>query len=87
MSAGVVPQPGLATQFPARHCLPAAQMVVSAALPVIWHTWVPEVHTVAPILQTVPGGVQDVPAVHDTQLPPLQTRLVPQLAPFARFVP
>lgn len=76
-----MPQPGLATQFPVRHCFPAPQTVLSDALPVMLQTCVPVAHEFVPTLQTVPGGMQEPPAVQPRHIPVLQTRLVPQGVP------
>lgn len=46
----------------------------------------PLVHTVAPFLHGL-AGWQAWPAVHDTQLPALHTRFVPQAVPFGWLLP
>jgi hypothetical protein len=38
-------------------------------------------------LHALPGGEQATPAVQETHVPPLQTRLVPQLVPFPTDAP
>jgi hypothetical protein len=78
-------QPLIATQLPVMQTMPAAQGVVSAALPVIMQACVPVEHVVMPVLQTVEGGVQEVPETHDTQVPVLHTRLVPHGVPLLAF--
>ena len=45
----------------------------------------PVAQEVCPISQALPV-LQDSPAVHETQLPPLQTLLVPQEVPFAALL-
>src|SRR5262245_5274089 len=54
--------------------------------PLATHAELPVEHEVIPNLQGS-DGVHAVPAVHDTQLPALQTWFVPQLAPSATGVP
>lgn len=79
--------PAIGRQLPLVQTMPAAHGVSSAALAVTAQVWVPLMHEVAPILQTVPGGVHAVPAVHATQVPPLQTRFVPHVLPVGAAVP
>ncbi|MGC4086963.1 MAG: hypothetical protein QM756_03495 [Polyangiaceae bacterium] len=61
------------------------QLLPAALFPLSTHTELPVLHEVVPVLQALVGW-QVTPAVHETQLPVLQTRLVPQLAPSAREV-
>ena len=55
---------------------------LGAGAPVFVHTAMPVVHDCNPTLQGAPGGTHDVPAMQETQLPPLHTMLVPHGDPF-----
>jgi hypothetical protein len=74
-------------QAPPLHTMLAPQVDPSLTFAVFMHTDVPVEQSVAPVWHRLPFGVQTSPILHALQLPPLQTRFVPQLAPFARFVP
>jgi len=69
-----------ATHSPAWQTFPVPQTVPSLAFPVATQTSVPVEHEVAPVRHGV-AGVQPSPAVHDTQVPPLQTWPAPQPEP------
>jgi len=62
------------------HVVPFAMFPVSA------QTEAPVTHDVAPVRHGFVGW-QLAPAVHAPQTPLLQTRLVPHVAPFTRFLP
>jgi hypothetical protein len=74
------------TQLPAMHTRLVPHVVPFGRLPVSAHTDAPVAHDVAPVLHGLPGW-QLAPAAHDTQLPALQTRSVPQVVPLARLPP
>jgi hypothetical protein len=71
---GSVSTPPVQDMTPVPHGVPAGRLVVS--MQVI----VPVMHEVVPFLHVLLGW-QTVPAVHDTQVPALHTRFVPQLYP------
>jgi hypothetical protein len=73
-----------ATQVPALQTWFVPQAVPLERFPVSAQTDVPVMHDVAPIRQGLVGW-QLAPAVQATQVPALQTRLVPQTVPLARF--
>jgi hypothetical protein len=60
-------------------------VVPSAACPLAVQTGAPVVHEITPVWHGFPEGVQAVPVAHATQLPPLQTWLVPHGVPSARL--
>jgi hypothetical protein len=60
-------------------------MVPFTAWPLAVQTGAPVVHEITPVWQEFPAGVQAVPVAHVTQLPPLQTWLVPHGVPSARL--
>jgi hypothetical protein len=73
------------TQLPALQTLLVPHSVPLARfLPVSEQVMV-GAQTVMPAWQALPPGVQAMPAVHDTQLPSLQTRFVPQEVPLVKF--
>jgi hypothetical protein len=57
------------------------QVVLSPALPVVMHAWLPLVHVKTPTVQT--AFEQAPPATQLVQLPPLHTWFAPQTVPFA----
>jgi hypothetical protein len=61
------------------------QVIPLALLPDWMQTDVPVSHDVCPARQTLLPGLQPAPAVHATQLPPLQTLLFPHVVPSATF--
>jgi hypothetical protein len=69
-------------QVPALQTIPLPHPVPGATFPVYMQTDVPELQTVVPVWQRFPFGLQGFPATQVVQLPPLQTRLVPQFVPF-----
>lgn len=73
-----------ATQFPPLQTMlaPLPHIVPGAVFPVNVQTEDPELQTVVPVWQVFPFGVQTLWAVQGTQLPTLQTRLVPHTLPF-----
>jgi hypothetical protein len=73
-------------QVPLLHTRLVPHGVPFATLPVSAQTEAPVTHEVAPVLHLF-MGVQVAPAVHETQLPSLQTRFVPQVVPLTRFLP
>jgi hypothetical protein len=75
-----------ATQFPLLHTRLLPQAVPFATFPVSAQTEAPVTHEVAPVRQGFVGW-QLAPAVHATQAPLLQTRLVPHVVPLTRFLP
>jgi hypothetical protein len=75
------------TQLPALQTRLLPHDVPFETVPVIMHTELPLLHTVLPVWHMLPFGVQALPAVQGLQLPPLHTRFVPQLVPFARLLP
>jgi hypothetical protein len=84
-----VGQPGISEQDPEMQIFPGAHGIAeeSGTFPVTEQTDTPVEQLVWPVLHTSPLGVQAVPAVQLTQLPPLHTRLVPQAVPLSWFVP
>jgi hypothetical protein len=76
-----------ATHAPPRHTWPVPQLAVpSFTLPAGVHTDVPVEQSVVPVWQGL-LGVQTSPVLQATQLPPLQTKSVPQDVPLPRFTP
>ncbi|HEY6478052.1 MAG TPA: hypothetical protein VI456_15850 [Polyangia bacterium] len=75
-----------APQVPLSHTLLFPHDVPSAMLPVSVQTDMPVAQEVAPVRQALLGW-QLMPAVHEEQVPPLQTLFVPHEAPFVRFWP
>jgi hypothetical protein len=73
-------------QLPPLQTMLVPHPIPGETLPVSMQTEVPELQTVVPVSQTFPFGVQGFPATQVRQLPPLQTRLVPQTVPFWRLV-
>jgi hypothetical protein len=73
-------------QVPLSQTLFVPQAVPLATLPVSAQTEVPDMHDVAPVLQTLVGW-QLTFAVQVPQVPLLQTLFVPQLVPLVRFCP
>jgi hypothetical protein len=72
------------TQLPVRHTWFVPQPVPSASdIPLSWQVELPVAQVSVPRWQGLLIGVQAAPAVHATQLPLLQTWLVPQDVPFA----
>src|SRR3954469_11089569 len=64
--------------------MPSLQPVRSGLFPLSMHVWTPVEQDVMPLLQKVGFVVQEVPAVHATQVPALlHTMLVPQGVPAA----
>ncbi len=81
--SGQVPPAAHATQLPALQTMSVPQEVpLGAAVPLSWHVILPVWQLYTPTWQGL-AGVQLPPAMHDTQLPALQTLSVPQLVPFA----
>jgi hypothetical protein len=78
-AAGIVNTPPV-QDWPAPHGVPTLLLVVSV------HVIAPLMHEVVPFLQRFVGW-HAWPVVHDTQLPALHTRFVPQLVPFGWFEP
>ncbi len=76
LAAQATQLPPLQTMFALPHIVPGA------VFPVSMQTEEPELQTVVPVWQVFPFGVQTLWAVQGTQLPPLQTRFVPQTVPF-----
>jgi hypothetical protein len=71
---------------PLAHDWAAPHSVPTGRLPLAAHTEVPVAQDVTPSLHRS-ECVQATPAVHDTQLPALQTMFVPQLAPLVTDAP
>jgi hypothetical protein len=71
---------------PSAHDCAAPHSVPAGLLPLSTQTELPVAHDVMPSLHGL-AGVQAAPAVHGTQLPALQTWLVPQPVPFGTAVP
>jgi hypothetical protein len=69
---------------PPLHTLLIPHEVPFITFPVSAQTDVPVAHEVAPVRHAA-AGVQVTPAVHETQVPPLQTLFVPQEVPFVTF--
>ncbi len=73
------------TQLPALHTRSVPQLAPLATLvPASWQVELPVVQVSVPVWQGL-VGVQAPPAVHATQVPLLQTRLVPHVEPLATF--
>ena len=68
-----------ATHAPLLQTRLVPQVVPSAMLPFTLHTIDPVEHEYVPVWHEL--GEHVPPAVHDTQLPPLQTMFTPQLVP------
>ena len=72
-----------ALQVPAWHTWSVPQLAPSlTTVPVSWQAGAPVAQEFVPAWQGL-DGVQAVPAVQALHEPPLQTRFVPQLVPFA----
>jgi hypothetical protein len=77
--------PGEQTQLPPEQTRLLPQLVPFETLPFATQTIVPVAQDVAPVLHV--AGVHGAFAVQATQLPALQTMLVPQSVPFGSVVP
>jgi hypothetical protein len=62
--------------------VPPQEVPLSALLPVSEQVWLPVLQELVPLWHGF-AGTQATPDVHDTQLPALHTKLVPQLVPSA----
>lgn len=76
-----------ALHVPDTHTIPVPQVVPSFTFAVFMQVETPVEQSVTPVWQALLLGVHTLPALQDLQLPPLQTRSVPQVVPFAIIPP
>jgi hypothetical protein len=77
-----------ATQLPPLQTRSVPQVTpLASAVPLSLHTGAPVLQAMVPLWHALPDGVQVAPAVHATQVPPPQTRPVPQAVPLLTLAP